>query len=131
MAPSHLGESAIEGWGFVVAAWAQLLLAVAVLLRPGRRVGLAVIATNTVLVAVWAVTRVAGLPFGAHAGHAESVSIVDGICVALEVGAIVLAAAMVRRSPAAADGSRSPLAVRGALGALGARHGRGGVALGA
>ncbi len=118
MAPSHLGESAIEGWGFVVAAWAQLLLAVAVLLRPGRRVGLAVIATNTVLVAVWAVTRVAGLPFGAHAGHAESVSIVDGICVALEVGAIVLAAAMVRRSPAAADGSRSPLAVLGALGAL-------------
>jgi hypothetical protein len=118
MAPSHLGESAIEGWGFVLAAWAQLLLAVAVLLRPGRRVGLAVVAVNAVLVAAWAFTRTAGPPLGAHAGHPEAASVVDGICVALEIGAIVLAAAMVRRSPAPAAGRPSPLALAGALGAL-------------
>ncbi|HEX8802897.1 MAG TPA: hypothetical protein VF743_01850 [Acidimicrobiales bacterium] len=118
MAPSHLGESAVEGWGFVVAAWAQLALAVAVLLRPSRRVGVAVMATSAALVAAWAVSRVAGLPFGVHAGHPESVSIVDGVCVALEAVALVLAAGLVRRSPLSLAGLRPPLAVAGAVGAL-------------
>src|SRR5262245_30663562 len=69
MAPSHLGESSVEGWGFVISAWAQLLLALAVLVRPNRRVALGVIATNAALIAVWLVSRTAGLPFGEHAGH--------------------------------------------------------------
>ena len=120
MAPSHMAESALEGVGFVAAAWAQLLLAVAVLLRPSRVVAAAVAATSAVLIAVWAVSRVAGLPFGAHSGHAESVSIVDGVCVALEAVALVLALALLRRGRAFGRlASFGPgLAIVGAIGAL-------------
>jgi hypothetical protein len=94
MVPSHLGEAAVEGAGFVAAAWAQILLAVAVQLRPTRRVLVAVVVSSVALIAGWAVSRTAGLPFGAHAGHPESVSIVDGACVALEVAALLLAGAL-------------------------------------
>jgi hypothetical protein len=117
MVPSHLGESAVEGAGFVAAAWAQILLAVAVLLRPTRRVLLAVVVSSAALIAAWAISRTAGLPFGAHAGHAESVSFVDGVCVALEVAALLLAGALalgILRSGAAGRG----LALVGAAGAV-------------
>ena len=110
MAPSHLGEAAVEGAGFVAAAWVQVLLAVAVLVRPTRRVLLAVVVSSAALIAVWAVSRTAGLPFGDHSGHAESVSIVDGVCVALEVAALLLAGALafgiVLRAPAGGPGAR-------------------------
>jgi hypothetical protein len=91
MAPSHLGESAVEGIGFLVAAWAQLSLAVAVLLRPARAVLTAVGVISLVLIGAWALSRTVGLPFGSHAWHPESVSIVDGVCVALEGVALMLA----------------------------------------
>lgn len=91
MAPSHLGEAAVEGAGFVAAAWAQLLLAVAVLLRPTRRVLAAVAVTSAALIVAWVVSRTVGLPFGEESGHAATVSLVDGVCVALEAVALLLA----------------------------------------
>jgi hypothetical protein len=119
MAPSHLGESALEGWGFVVSAWAQLALAVAVLLRPSRRVGAAVVAINAVLIAVWVVSRTVGLPFGDHAGHAESVMFVDGVCVALEVVAVIVGAALAGWRPLSGMGQRRrPVGAAGAVGAV-------------
>src|SRR5262245_38374131 len=119
MAPSHLGESALEGWGFVVSAWAQLALAVAVLVRPSRRVGAAVVATNAVLIAVWVVSRTAGLPFGAHSGHAESVGFVDGVCVALEAVAVIIGAAVAGWRPFRGLGRlRPPVGAAGAIGAV-------------
>ncbi len=99
MAPSHFAESAIEGVGFLVAAWLQIGLAVAVVLKPGRRVTIAAIAVSAACIAAWVVSRTAGLPFGAHAGHAESVTTVDGLTVAMEAAAIAAAAALF--SPAA------------------------------
>ncbi len=119
MVPSHVGESALEGWGFVVSAWAQLALAVAVLVRPARRVGVAVVATNAVLIAVWAVSRTAGLPFGAHSGHAESVTFVDGACVALEGVAVVVGAALAGWHPLRwLARLRPPVGAAGAVGAV-------------
>jgi hypothetical protein len=118
MAPSHLGESVVEGAGFLVAAWVQLALAVAVLLRtPSRRLLAAVAGSSVALIAVWLVSRTAGLPFGAHAGHAESVSIVDGICVGLEAVAALVAAATLA---GLASGLRRSggVAVVGVLGAM-------------
>jgi len=94
MAPSHFGESTAEGLGFLVAAWLQLGLGVAVLLRPSRSVWGAAIAVSAAAVAAWLVSRTMGLPFGAHAGHAESVTIVDGLTVAIEGAAAVLASAL-------------------------------------
>jgi hypothetical protein len=118
MAPSHLGESALEGAGFLAAAWVQLALGVAVLLRaPSRRLLLAVAGTSVALIAVWLVSRTAGLPFGAHAGHAESISVVDGVCVALEAVAALVAAAKLAGLASGLLRSRA-IAVVGALGAL-------------
>ena len=94
LAPSHFGESAVEGMGFLVAAWAQLLLAVLVLLRPTRAVVVAIIAISAACIVAWVVSRTAGLPFGEHADHAESVTIVDGVTVAMESLTIALAAAL-------------------------------------
>jgi hypothetical protein len=91
MAPSHLGESAVEGTGFLVAAWLQLGLAVALVARPRRWVLWATIASSVALVGAWAVSRTAGLPFGEHSGHAEDVSLVDGATVALELVAAAVA----------------------------------------
>ncbi|HEY3142134.1 MAG TPA: hypothetical protein VGJ86_13445 [Acidimicrobiales bacterium] len=97
MAPSHLGESALEGWGFLVSGWLQIGLAVALVLRPARwAVGLTV-ASNIALVAIWTVSRTIGLPFGAHAHHAESVSAVDGAAVAFEIIAVLMAVSLLLR----------------------------------
>ena len=117
MAPSHLGESAVEGTGFIVAAWLQLGLAVALVARPRRWVLWATIASGVALVAAWAVSRTAGLPFGSHSGHAEDVSIVDGATVALEVAAALVALALIAR-PTAAVLRSAGLAVAATVGAL-------------
>ena len=98
MAPSHFGVSTAEGVGFLVAAWLQVGLAAAVVMRPSRGVIGAVIAVSTACIAVWAVSRTVGLPFGSHAGHAESVTIVDGMTVVMEVAAILLAVALLSRA---------------------------------
>jgi phosphotransferase system glucose/maltose/N-acetylglucosamine-specific IIC component len=70
LAPSHFEESTLEGAGFLVAAWLQVILAVAVVLRLSRRVAMAIVAVSAACIAAWVVSRTAGLPFGAHAGHA-------------------------------------------------------------
>jgi hypothetical protein len=85
MVPSHLATSAVEGAGFLVAAWLQLALAVALVARPTRRVLAAAVVVNAGLVALWSLSRTGGLPFGDHAHHAETVSFVDGTCVAFEL----------------------------------------------
>ena len=98
MAPSHFGESPVEGVGFLVAAWLQIGLGVAVVLRPSRAVVSAVIAVSAASIATWAVSRTAGLPFGEHSGHAESVTIVDGVTVAMEATSILIAVALLSRA---------------------------------
>jgi hypothetical protein len=118
MVPSHLSESAVEGAGFMAAAWAQILLAVVLLVRPRRGVLHAVTAVSAACIAAWVVSRTAGLPFGAHAGHAETVSFVDGACVALEVAALVVAAALLLRVRGAGLARARGLAAAGAVGAL-------------
>jgi hypothetical protein len=98
MAPSHFGESTAEGVGFLVSAWLQILLAIVVVLRPTRRVVIAVVAVTAACIEAWAVSRTVGFPFGAHAGHAESVTIVDGVTVAMEAATVVLAAMLLSRA---------------------------------
>jgi hypothetical protein len=97
MAPSHFSESAVEGATFLAAAWVQLALAGAVLLRPVRGVLAAVAASGLVFVGAWVMSRTSGLPYGAHPGHAETVSIVDSVCVVLEAVAVLLAVALLAR----------------------------------
>jgi hypothetical protein len=117
MAPPHLDESAVEGTGFLLAAWLQILLAVAVVARPRRWVLAASVAVNVAIVAAWVVSRTSGLPVGGHPGHAASVSLVDGVCVALEVGAIVLAGVLLAGARLPGLAGRGP-ALAAAFGAV-------------
>ncbi len=98
MAPSHFGESSAEGIGFVVAAWLQIGLALAVVVRPSRPVLFSIIGVSGVSIVAWAISRTVGLPFGPHSGHAESVTFVDGITVAMEAATLVLAVMMLSRA---------------------------------
>jgi hypothetical protein len=92
-----MGESTLEGTGFAVAGWFQLAVAFFVITRPSRAVLQAAILGSIALIAAWVVSRTAGLPFGAHAWHAEAVTFIDATCVGLEVGLIALAALLLLR----------------------------------
>ena len=94
LAPSHVGESTVEGSGFLVVAWLQIALAVAVLLRPTRAVIFAVIGVSAASIGAWAVSRIWGLPFGEHSGQAEQVTVVDGLTMVMEAFTVVLAATL-------------------------------------
>ena len=116
MAPSHFGESTVEGFSFLVAAWLQIGLAVAVVVRPSRVVAVSTILVSVGCIVAWAVSRTVGLPFGAHADHAESVTIVDSVTVAMEAATIVLAAMLL--SPSVRRFRSSTAAIAGVVAVL-------------
>jgi hypothetical protein len=122
LAPSHFAESTAEGVGFLAAAWLQIALGVAVLLRPTRRVVIAIVVVSAACIGAWAVSRIWGLPFGHEAGHAESVTVVDALTVVMEAFTIVLAALLlapvVRRSSSLLYSLVAVLAVFGVTSAL-------------
>jgi len=97
MVPAHAGESTVEGLTFVAAGWAQLLLAIAVVVQPTRRVLAWTIGLSLAFVGAWAFSRTLGLPYGAHIGQAEPVSSVDLTAVGLEVAAVLAAVVAWRR----------------------------------
>lgn len=94
MVPSHAGQSLLEGIGFALSGWFQLLTAALLLTRPSRRLLAAVAMATVGFVAVWAWSRTAGLPFGAHAGHAESVGFVDLTTVGSELALLLSCGAL-------------------------------------
>jgi hypothetical protein len=108
MVPAHMGEWALEGWAFIGAAWAQLLVAVLAFARPKRWLWWFAIVTNVAFVAAWTVTRTSGVPFGPERGLVEKVTVVDGACVVFEVALVVGAFAMLAL-PLAWRSSRSRL----------------------
>ncbi len=97
MVPSHMDEFALEGVAFAVAGWLQLLVAFWLWTQPTRPLLGLTLGINGVFIATWAVSRTAGLPVGPNAGTAESASVVDLTCVALEVALVLLAAAVLLR----------------------------------
>jgi len=107
MVPSHMDEFPVEGIAFAVAGWLQLLVAFYLWTQPSRALlGFAVL-SNVAFLAVWAVSRTAGLPVGPQSGIAEEMSVVDLAAVALEAGLIVMAVALLFR-PRLAEVSLPP-----------------------
>src|SRR3712207_5872351 len=87
--PAHLAEWWGYGAFFLVAALAQGLYAIALLRRPTRPLFLLGIAGNLSMVAFYAVTRTAGIPFfGPHAGEVHQAGAMDLVCVAAELGLV-------------------------------------------
>lgn len=120
MVPMHAGDSTIDAVLFGAAGWAQIALAVALIARPVRLVVEATVVLNVAIAVGWAVSRTRGLPWGAHAGIAESSSFIDLLCTGLEIALVVGAAITLSRprllekvstTPALVVGSIVPLAI--------------------
>jgi hypothetical protein len=109
--PGHWDEYWGQGLFFIVAAVAQLLWAVWVVVAPSRLLYLAGAVGNAAIVVLWIVTRTAGVPAGPGAGEREAVEFADTLATVLEVLLVVGALAVARTAPARA--SRWPA---GALG---------------
>jgi hypothetical protein len=92
--PSHFDQYWVYGAFLVAVAWLQVASAVGLLLRPTRAVLLATIALDAIVIAVWALSRTAGVALGPAASTAKSVGYPDVLATALEalivVGCIVL-----------------------------------------
>jgi hypothetical protein len=83
--PTHWQEWMPAGLFFVSIASFQLLWARVVLTRTTAPVLAGGIAVNGVAVALWAVSRTAGAPFGPHAGEAELAQAADLCALLLQV----------------------------------------------
>ncbi len=113
--PLHLREWDVAGWFFIAAAVVQVALAAALarsvnwrardtkgLIRsfselPQRSVSLTVAATSLGLVAVWAISRTTGVPFGPEAGVPEAVTRPDFLATMFELLTLVALAPLVPR----------------------------------
>jgi hypothetical protein len=88
----HSQEWALAGLFFAGLQVVQTVLAVAVAFWWDRRVAITVVVVNLATVAVWAVSRTAGLPFGpAGFQQPEAVGVADLACCFLELLAAGLA----------------------------------------
>jgi hypothetical protein len=100
----HFQEYWLFGVFFASVAWAQVGWAALVALRPSRAVLVVGGLSQASLVALYAVTRTAGIPLGPEPRVAEAVGSVDLFCTALEVlaaaGALWLAFRPVRAARA-------------------------------
>jgi hypothetical protein len=94
--PGHWDEYWGQGLFFVVAAIAQLLWALWVVVAPSRLIYLAGAAGNAAIVVMWIVTRTAGIPAGPGAGEPEAVEFADTLATAFEVVLVVGALALAR-----------------------------------
>ena len=90
--PTHFEESWLYGVFFLVTATVQLSWALAVLTRPSRPVLAAGAAGNLAVLALWLVTRTAGIPLGPGAGEVESIGGLDILATGLEAVVVVTAA---------------------------------------
>src|SRR5439155_574913 len=69
----HFNLTWYHGSFFAATAWLQLAWAVAIVVRPSRRLLLAGIIGNLVVAEIWLVSRTIGIPFGPDSGIAEPV----------------------------------------------------------
>jgi hypothetical protein len=94
-----LGSHYEEWWGygvfFAAVASAQAVWALLVVRSPGRWVYWADAAGNAAVIAVWAVTRTAGIPFGPSSGEVEDMGFIDVLTTGFQALIIVACLAIV------------------------------------
>lgn len=96
MMGEHAGISWTHGIFFAAVAWLQLVLAVAIVWRPSRRVVGAVIVGNVGVLAVWVLSRTVGLAIGGD-GTPEAWGTIDVVCAAFEGLAVVASLGVLSR----------------------------------
>jgi hypothetical protein len=107
----HYELSWAHGLFFAAAAWLQLSWAVAVVLRPTRRILTAGVILNAGILGVWAVSRVWGVPIGPDAWTPESIGWSDALSSVCELGIVALSLAVLVRPAMAQRRVRPAIAV--------------------
>ena len=87
---AHFTEWVGAGVFFLVISVVEGLLAAALLVVPSRRLCLVAAAMSLATVAVWAVSRTTGLPFGPATGVPERIGTADSVSTLFEMAAAVL-----------------------------------------
>jgi len=96
--PEHFREAFLYGLFFLVVAVAQLSWSSAILLTRHRQTLLLAGATSNLgVIALWAYTRLVGVPIGPGRGATETVGVSDLLATACELAVVVLAVVAVRR----------------------------------
>jgi hypothetical protein len=116
--PLHFQEWVLSAWFFAVLAALEGALAVGLIFVPSRLVTRTAIAVSVATVAVWVVSRTAGLPFGPGAWVAGPIGRSDAISTLLEIvtaWALLGQARTVRGRAALKTGHRGDLALIGAV----------------
>jgi hypothetical protein len=98
--PGHWDEYWGQGLFFIIAAIAQLLWAVWVVIAPSRLLYLLGALGNAAIVTLWIVTRTYGIPAGPSAGEEEAVEFADTLATVFEVLLVVGALVLARSAPA-------------------------------
>jgi len=111
--PAHFQESVLFGLFFLAVTVGQMGVVVAALHRPSRLLWASAVAGNVVVLAVWALSRTAGLPLGPHPWSAEPTGLLDLACAAYEIGIVVVALRLV--ASGTADERSVPAAGRAAV----------------
>jgi hypothetical protein len=110
MVPSHMDGSTVEGIGFAVVGWIQVVTAVLLVTRPSRGLLRFTMLSTAAFIGVWAVSRTWGLPVGEHAGHPHDAAFVDLVAVGIEVALVALAGVWLSRPDWGRGWRRSALA---------------------
>jgi hypothetical protein len=84
----------MHGMFFVVVGWLQISWAVAVILRPKRRLLTVGVLLNAGIIGVWVMSRVWGVPVGPEAWTPESVALADALSSGCEFGIVALSLAV-------------------------------------
>lgn len=98
MAPIHAPSSTTEAIGFAAVGWLQVLLAIGVMVRPSRALLTGGVLLSAAVLVTYLVSRTAGLPWGAHAGEAETFGGADAMTAIFE-GVFITGAAVLLVRP--------------------------------
>ncbi len=101
----HAGVSWSHGLFFAFSAWLQLAFAGWILWRPTRSAAIFGVVLNAAIIAVWIVSRTAGIPIGGD-GSPEAFGFSDTLCALFEFGAIAACIGLLSPSVAASRISR-------------------------
>jgi hypothetical protein len=92
----HFEEWWLEGTFFILLGLLQLAWAVLIVWRPSRILVLAAAVGNAAVVAVWVVSRTAGVPLGPEAGEPEAVGFADTLATVYELLIVAGSVALLR-----------------------------------
>jgi hypothetical protein len=95
VAPEHYNEWWAFGAFFFVVAWFQVAWSVAVVRLESRRVVLAGLLVNAIVIVIWIWSRTAGLPIGPEAGTPEAIGAPDVVSTLLEALVVIWTTALV------------------------------------